>query len=90
MGEATVGYPIITPLTLPNLRLLEFISHSNYLETLLPWVTTPLLDKLQITFHPYPTSLSPTYPLPCLLQFIRKADVLGFGSVKFLFAKEPM
>jgi hypothetical protein len=77
----------ITPLTLPNLRLFEFIGHSIYLETLLPWVTTPLLEKLQITFLTYRISLSPSHPLPCLLKFIRKADVLDFGSVKFLFAE---
>ena len=79
--------PFIAPLTLPNLCLFEFIGHSIYLETLLPWVTTPLIEKLQITSLTYGISFSPRHPLPCLLQFIRKADVLDFGSVNFLFAK---
>ena len=78
--------PIITHLTLPNLRLFEFTGHSNYLETLLPWMTTPLLEKLQITFLPHLTTPNLTYTLPCLLQFMSKEDVLGVVSAKFLFA----
>ena len=79
--------PFIAPLTLPNLRLFEFIGHSFYLETLLPWVTTPLIEKLQITSLTYGISFSLRHPLPCLLQFIRRADVLDFGSVNFLFTE---
>ena len=77
-----------THLTLPNLCLFEFDGEINYLETLLPWMTTPLLEKLQITFLPYLSTLTgplPTYTFPSLLQFMRKADVLGFSSAKFLF-----
>jgi hypothetical protein len=78
--------PSITHLTLPNLRLFEFAGHSNYLETLLPWITTPLLETFQTTFLPYVTVANSTYSLLFLLPFIRKSDVLGFGSAKFLFA----
>jgi len=77
--------PLITHLTLPNLRLFEFAGHNNYLKTLLPWMTTPLLEKLQIIFIPYMTTPAPTLNFLFLLQFINKADVLGFGSAKLLF-----
>jgi len=77
--------PFITPLTLPNLRLFEYAGHTNYLETLLPCMTTPLLEKLQITLLSHLILPNPTYTLLCLLQFMRKAGVLGFGSAKLLF-----
>ena len=77
--------PFITHLTLLNLRLFEFTGHSNYLEIILPWLTTPLLEKFQITLLPHSIIHHPTYTLPCLLQFMNKADVLGFGSAKLLF-----
>jgi hypothetical protein len=77
----------ITHLTLPNLQLFEFAGHSNYLETLLPWITTPLLEKFQTTFLPYVTAPNLTYSLLFLLPFMRKSDVFGFGSAKFLFTR---
>jgi hypothetical protein len=78
--------PLFTPLTLPNLRLFEFAGHSNYLETLLPWIKTPVLEKFQTTFAPHLTNPTPPYSLLFLLPFMRKSDVLGFGSAKFLFS----
>ena len=83
--EEQLDIPFITHFTLPNLRLFEFAGHTNYLETLLPWMTTPLLEKLQIIFLPYLTIPNPTYTLPGLLQYMSKVDVLGFGSAKFVF-----
>jgi hypothetical protein len=41
---------IMTQVTLPNLRWLGFRGSSAYLEALLPWITTPLLEKLRIYF----------------------------------------
>jgi hypothetical protein len=76
---------LITHFTLPNLRLFEFMGFRNYLEILIPWITTPLLEKLQIIFLPDLTIPHTTYTLSCLLEYMRKADVLGFDSVKFSF-----
>ena len=76
--------PYITHLTLPNLRLFEFDGEINYLETLLPLMTTPLLEKLQITLSKLTAPL-PIYTFPCLLQFMSKADGLGFASAEFFF-----
>ena len=42
--------PIMTRVTLPNLRWLGFRGTSAYLEALLPWVTIPLLEKIQVYF----------------------------------------
>ena len=42
--------PIMTRVTLPNLRCLGFRGASTYLESLLCHVTTPLLKKLQVDF----------------------------------------
>lgn len=88
LEEQRLEIPYITHLTLPNLRLFEFEGQINYLETLLPWMTTPLLEKLQITFLLYQSIVTGpflTYTFPSLLQFMSKADVLGFASAKFLF-----
>jgi len=49
-----------THLTLPNLRLFEFAGHNKCLKTLLPWMTTPLLEKLQIIVLPYLIIPAPT------------------------------
>ena len=78
--------PSITHLTLHNLRVFEFAGHSNYLETLLPWITTPLLEKFQTTFLPYVTAPNLPYSLLFLLPYMRISDLLGFGSAKFLFS----
>ena len=40
--------PNMARVTLPNLRWFGFRGTSIYLEALLPWVTTPLLKKLQV------------------------------------------
>ena len=77
--------PSITHLTLPNLRVFDFTGQSNFLETFLPWMTTPLLEKLQITFIPDMDTPNPTYTLPCLLQSLSKEGVPSFGSAKLFF-----
>jgi hypothetical protein len=43
-------------------------------------MTTPLLEKLQITFF-----TQRTFSIPSLLQYISKADNLNVSSVKFSF-----
>ena len=67
--------PIITPVTLPNLRHLEFRGVRTYLETVVHRTTTPHLNKLQITFF---NQL--TYFVQRLLQFIEAAENLSFET----------
>ena len=73
--------PLITDVTLPNLRWLGFRGVSTYLETLLPRMATPLLEKLQVVFFD-----QPDFSIPCLLQFMGAAKNLKFGSARFRFA----
>jgi hypothetical protein len=72
--------PIMTHVTLPNLRWFTFGGFSAYLEALLPRMTTPLLRKLKIMFfHQL------TYSVPCLLQFMSTTGNLRFSTAKFRF-----
>ena len=57
--------PIMVRVTLPNLRWLGFRGTSDYLEALLPWVTIPLLEKLQVYFFN-----RMIYSIPRLRQFM--------------------
>ncbi|KAH9961765.1 hypothetical protein BC827DRAFT_1201721, partial [Russula dissimulans] len=56
---------MITHATLPNLRSFTFHGQSDYLEVVLPHITTPHLEKLYISLSDHP-ALS----VPNLLQFI--------------------
>jgi hypothetical protein len=60
--------PIMMPVTLPSLRWFSFQGASAYLEALLPWVTIPILEKLQVYFF---NQL--TYSMPNLQQFMNTA-----------------
>lgn len=62
---------ILTHVILPNLRWLGFRGASAYLEALLPWVTVPVLEKLQVYFF---NQL--TYSIPHVQQFISSAGNL--------------
>jgi hypothetical protein len=66
--------------TLPNLRWFGFRGVSAYLEALLPRITAPLLEKLQILFF---NQL--TFSVPHLLEFIRPAENLRFSSARLAF-----
>ena len=70
--------PITTRVTLPNLRLLGFRGASTYMEALLPWVTIPLLEKLQICFFN-----QMIYSIPHLQQFMSTAGNLRFKAATF-------
>jgi len=72
--------PVMTHVTLPNLRWFGFKGVSAYLEALLPWITTPLLEKLQIIFF---NQL--TFSLPHLAPFISTNVNLRFSSSKLGF-----
>ena len=57
--------PIMTHVTLPDLRWFGFSGSSDYLEALLPWVNFPPLEKVQIYFF-----RQPTYSIPHLERYI--------------------
>jgi hypothetical protein len=62
--------PIMTRVTLPNLRCLGFKGANTYLESLLCQVTIPLLKKLQVYFFK-----ELTYSIPRLQQFMSTAEI---------------
>ena len=72
--------PIISRVTLPNLRWFGFQGASAYLETLLPWVTMPLIERLQVSFF---NQL--TYSIPHLQQFMGTAENLHLNTAILTF-----
>ena len=72
--------PITTRVTLPNLRWFGFQGASAYLEALLPQVTIPLLEKLQVYFF---NQL--TYSVPHLQQFMSAAGDLRLNTLTLAF-----
>jgi hypothetical protein len=72
--------PIMTRVTLPNLRWFLFKGVCAYLEALLPHITTPLLEMLQIVFF---NQL--TISLPCLRQFTTTTEKLRFHCARLKF-----
>jgi hypothetical protein len=83
--ERQLDVPIITHITLPNLRWFDFEGVSTYLEALLPYMTTPLLETLKVHFF---NQL--TFSVPHLLYFMRTAENLRFSSAKFVFYHEAV
>jgi len=75
--------PLITNVTLPNLRWLGIRGISTYLEALLPRMTTPLLEKLQLVVLDPPQA---DVSIPRLLQFMCAEKNLKFYSARFRFA----
>ena len=75
--------PIMTRVTLPNLRWLGFRGISAYLETLLPWLTTPLLEKLRIYFFN-----QMVYSIPNLQQFMSTARNFQVKTATLFFDKD--
>ena len=63
--------PIMMRVTLPNLRWLAFQGASAYLDALLPRITMPLLERLQVYF-----SNQLTYSVPHLQHFITAGNLL--------------
>ena len=74
--------PTMTRVTLPNLRWLAFRGSNAYLEALLPWVTIPFLEKLQVCFFN-----QMLYSIPYLQQFISAAQNLRLKIVSFAFSQ---
>ncbi|KAH9981814.1 hypothetical protein BJV74DRAFT_887319 [Russula compacta] len=74
--------PIMTHVTLPNLRWFALGGVSAYLEALLPRMTTPLLNKLQIAFFNFNQF---TFSVPHLLEFLATAKNLRSSSASIAF-----
>jgi hypothetical protein len=79
-GQLLHTAPIMTRVTLPNLRWLGFRGANAYLEALLPWVTIPLLEKLQVYFFN-----QMIYSIPHLRQFMSTAGNLRPKAATFNF-----
>ena len=79
--------PIVTHITLPNLRHFLFRGVGTYLETLVHRITgtTPRLERLQVFFF---NQL--TYSVTRLLQFMNATDDLTFKSAKFMFSDKEL
>ena len=72
--------PITSRATLPNLRWFGFQGASAYLEALFPWVTMPVIERLQVNFF---NQL--TYSIPHLQQFMGTAENLRLNAVTLTF-----
>jgi hypothetical protein len=77
--------PIMTRVTLPNLRWLAFRGSSAYLEVLLPWVTTPLLENLRIYFLN-----RMIYSILHLRQFMSTARNIQLKTVTLYFNEDSL
>jgi hypothetical protein len=74
--------PITTHVRLPNLRWLAFRGASSYLEALLPHVTIPLLEKIDVHFFN-----QQTYPIMHLQQFMSTTGNLRLKTATLTFFK---
>ena len=72
--------PMMTHITLPNLRSFMFGGTSAYLEALLPRMTTPLLETLRIEFFG-----QVSFPLLHLQKFISTMENLRFSRATLTF-----
>jgi hypothetical protein len=79
------GAPAMAHVALPNLRRFSFWGVSDYLEAILPRMTTPCLAELRVHFFNW-FGLS----VPRLLQFVKITRDPGFGSVKFVFCQRAV
>jgi hypothetical protein len=74
--------PIMTHITIPNLRRFEFQGASAYLEAVVHRITAPQLEKLRIQLF-----LQTTLSVLRLPQFMDTAENLRFDSTKIKFSK---
>jgi hypothetical protein len=72
--------PVMTDVTLPNLRFFALQAVSTYSEAVLSRITSPRLGKFQIC---YPTQL--TFSVPQLVQFMQRTENIRFDRAKFCF-----
>jgi len=72
--------PIMTRAVVPNLRWFAYQGASAYLEALLPWITIPLLERLQVYFF---NQLS--YPIPHIQRLLSTTGNLRLNTVELEF-----
>ena len=77
----SINTPTTTHITLPNLRWFWFRGVSAYLEAIVPQITTPRLEKLEIFFFK-----QPMFSVPRLVQFMDITENLKFRVAKFHFS----
>ena len=77
---ALLDTSIMTHATLPTLRWFGFGGESTYLEALLPRITMPILEKLQVFF-----SYEETFSVSQLLQLMGTKNNLRLTSARFTF-----
>jgi len=75
--------PIMMRVTLPSVRWFAFQGASAYLEALLPRITIPLLERLQVKFF---NQL--TYSIPNLQEFMSAAGNLRLSTATLSFAMD--
>ena len=73
----------MTQVTLPNLHWLFFDGTDTYLEALLPWLSTPLLERLYVHFFN-----RMMYSIPHLQQFMNSAGNLRLKTTTFTFRED--
>ena len=83
VGRQSLNTPIMTHITLPNLRVLIFTGVSAYLEGLLNRIRAPLLGELEIVLF---NQL--TFTVPRLLQFMDTLETLSFDRVQLAFGND--
>ena len=85
VGVKLTHAPVMTPITLPNLRLFMFVGDGTYLEEVVCRITTPRLERLQIELL---NEL--TFSLPCLLHFIDTVKNRRFDTAKIVFSADEV
>ena len=75
--------PIMTQVTLPNLRSFEFRGVSAYMEAVVRRITAPRLEKLGIRFFN-----QPEFSVPRLLQLMNTTENLRFESANLQFSDD--
>jgi hypothetical protein len=83
VASQLLDIPIMTHVTLPNLRILRFEGVTAYLEGLLARISTPALSVLDVLFF---NQL--TFTIPRLLQSIQISENLIFDALKLCFRSD--
>jgi hypothetical protein len=77
--------PIMTHVTLPNLRWVFFLGVSAYLEAVVRRIAAPHLEKLKVTFFK-----QLTFSVPGIQQFLNTTENLSFDSAFFEFRENQV
>jgi hypothetical protein len=81
VGRQLTHTPLMTQVTLPNLRSFGFRGVSAYLEAVVHRITAPRLEKLAVQFFK-----QLTFSVPRLVQFMNTTENLRFDSSKVVFS----